>query len=112
MPDYATLPNDLPVPEDDGAADHLVGALLPHLALLSTTQESVTLDELGPRRSVLYIYPLAGQPGRDLPDASEPIPGARGCTPEAGGFRDHYPSRSDPPRIQQVPSTATCSRSH
>jgi peroxiredoxin len=78
------------VPEDDGAADHLVGRPAPQLSLPSTTGESVALDELGPGCTVLYIYPLAGRPDADLPDGWDTIPGARGCTPEAYGFRDHH----------------------
>jgi peroxiredoxin len=88
--DYLSLPSDLPKPEDDGAADHLAGMAVPHLALHSTTGEDVALDELGAGRTVLYIYPLTGRPGVDLPDDWDAIPGARGCTPEACGFRDHH----------------------
>jgi peroxiredoxin len=88
--DYLSLPSDLPKPEDDGAADHLAGMAVPHLALLSTTGEDVALDELGAGRTVLYIYPLTGRPGVDLPEGWDAIPGARGCTPEACGFRDHH----------------------
>jgi peroxiredoxin len=88
--DYLSLPDDLPVPEDDGAADHLVGTAMPHLALPSTGGRAVALDELGPGRTVLYVYPLSGKPGVDLPERWDSIPGARGCTPEACSFRDHY----------------------
>jgi peroxiredoxin len=88
--DYLSLPEDLPVPEDDGAADHLVGTAMPHVALASTGRSEVALDELGPGRTVLYVYPLSGKPGVDLPDGWDSIPGARGCTPEACAFRDHY----------------------
>ena len=88
--DYLSLPPDLPVPQDDGAADHLPGRAVPHLALPSTGGEMVYFDALGPGRTVLYIYPLTGRPGTDLPEGWDLIPGARGCTPEACGFRDHY----------------------
>jgi len=87
---YMSLPSDLPAPEDDGAADHLLGIALPRLMLRSTSGQNVTLDELGPGRAVLYIYPLNGRPGVDLPDGWDAIPGARGCTPESCGFRDHH----------------------
>ncbi len=90
MSDYLSLPDDLPVPEDDGAADHLLSTPMPHVKLPSTTGQQVALDRLGPDRTVLYIYPLTGQPGVDLPNGWNAIPGARGCTPEACGFRDHY----------------------
>lgn len=88
--DYLTLPADLPVPEDDGAADHLPGMKVPGLALLDTAGRTVRLDLLGPRRTVVYVYPLTGRPGTDLPEGWNSIPGARGCTPESCGFRDHF----------------------
>lgn len=84
------LPSDLPVPHDDGAADHLRGRAMPPVRLASTTGETVALDALGAGRSVVYVYPLTGRPGTDLPEGWDAIPGARGCTPEARGFRDHH----------------------
>ena len=38
---------------------------------------------------MLYIYPRTGRPGVSLPDGWDAIPGARGCTPQTCGFRDH-----------------------
>ncbi|MFZ0089864.1 MAG: peroxiredoxin [Solirubrobacteraceae bacterium] len=90
MSDYLSLPSDLPAPQDDGAADHLPGSAMPHIELPSTGGGVVALDRLGSGRIVLYIYPLSGQPGVDLPEGWNEIPGARGCTPEACGFRDHH----------------------
>ncbi|MER6547514.1 MerR family transcriptional regulator [Streptomyces sp. NPDC001250] len=88
--DYLALPADLPVPEDDGAADHLPGTKVPGLTLRDTAGRAVRLDTLGPRRTVVYVYPLTGRPGTDLPEGWNSIPGARGCTPESCGFRDHF----------------------
>ena len=90
MNDYLSLPADLPVPEDDGAAAHLPGTPVPPLELRSTGDTTVRLDRLGAGRTVLYLYPLTGRPGTDLPEGWNAIPGARGCTPETCGFRDHY----------------------
>lgn len=90
MIDFNTLPDDLPEPVDDGAADHLPGTSLPALTLVATSGEPVELDRLGPGRSVLYLYPMTGRPGVDLPEGWDDIPGARGCTPESCGFRDHH----------------------
>ncbi|MFG3165718.1 redoxin family protein [Streptomyces sp. NPDC048200] len=90
MTDYTDLPADLPVPEDDGAAAHLPGTKVPPLELRGTGGTAVRLDALGAGRTVIYIYPLTGRPGVDLPDGWDSIPGARGCTPEACGFRDHH----------------------
>jgi peroxiredoxin len=86
--DVYTLPPDLPVPEDDGAADHLLGTMLPQLTLYSS-QGPVSLRELGSELLVLYIYPRTGRPDRPTPPGWDAIPGARGCTPESCGFRDH-----------------------
>jgi peroxiredoxin len=89
MTTYDTLPDDLPVPEDDGAAEHLPRMALPPLTLAATEGDAVDLSALGQGRTVLYLYPLSGEPGTDLPEGWDAIPGARGCTPEACGFRDH-----------------------
>ena len=39
---------------------------------------------------MVYIYPRTGVPGVDLPPGWDEIPGARGCTPQSCGFRDHF----------------------
>jgi peroxiredoxin len=85
--DIFTLPADLPVPEDDGAADHLLDAVVPPIGLTSTTGETVRLDEQA-GRTILFAYPRTGRPDEELPPGWDAIPGARGCTPEACGFRD------------------------
>lgn len=90
MTDYTTLPADLPVPEDDGAADHLPGRRMPAMELSDSGGERVDLGDLGPGRSVIYLYPLTGRPGVDLPEGWDSIPGARGCSTEACDFRDHF----------------------
>jgi peroxiredoxin len=33
---------------------------------------------------------MTGVPGKPLPEGWDMIPGARGCTPQACSFRDHY----------------------
>jgi peroxiredoxin len=90
MTDFTTLPANLPVPIDDGAAAHLPGRSLPALAFPATDGTTVALDRLGSGRSVLYFYPLTGRPGVDLPAGWDAIPGARGCSAEACDFRDHH----------------------
>jgi peroxiredoxin len=84
------LPPNLPAPENDGACDHLWDMPLPPFELAATDGSSVRLDRL-PGRVVVYAYPRTGVPGEDplVPDWDE-IPGARGCTPESCGFRDHF----------------------
>jgi peroxiredoxin len=90
--DPLQLPGDLPVPEDDGAADHLAGMALPPIALKATDGSSVRLDELT-GRTVVFAYPRTGRPGEPSLGGDEhwdAIPGARGCTPQACSFRDEY----------------------
>ena len=86
---YEQLPTNLPVPEDDGAAAHLAGATMPSIALPATDGEAVDLSQLGPR-AIVYVYPMTGTPGVPLVEGWDDIPGARGCTPESMGFRDHF----------------------
>lgn len=95
MTTYESLPDDLPVPEDDGAAEHLPGMAMPQLTLAATDGAAVDVSALGAGRTVLYLYPRSGKPGVDLPEGWDAIPGARGCTPEARGFRDHIQELRD-----------------
>jgi peroxiredoxin len=87
--DYTTLPDDLPVPVDDGSASHLKGMTLPSLTLSTSDGGEVSLSDLGPGLTILYLYPLTGRPGVELPEGWDAIPGARGCSTEACDFRDH-----------------------
>ncbi len=89
------LPFDLPQPVDDGAADHLGGMLMPQISLPSTADRLVDLSNLVGLRTVLYCYPMTGVPGKPLPQGWDRIPGARGCTPQACGFRDHHQELSE-----------------
>jgi peroxiredoxin len=88
--DVYTLPPDLPVPADDGAADHLRGAAVPSLALPATSGRRVDLAALARGGAVLFFYPRTGQPGQPAGREWDLIPGARGCTPQSCGFRDLY----------------------
>ena len=85
--DFTQLPPNLPEPRDDGAASHLPGMAMPAVELASTSGRLVNVGEL-PGRAVLFCYPMTGRPGAALPEGWDAIPGARGCTPEACGFRD------------------------
>jgi peroxiredoxin len=83
-----TVPDDLPVPEEDGAADHLPGMALPPVALPGTDDAEVRLDTL-PGRTVVFAYPRTARPGEEIPGGTEEwnaIPGARGCSLEARAF--------------------------
>jgi len=89
MYDPRTLPDNLPVPQDDGAARHLVGLHLPAIALPATEGSLIDVSVLQ-GRTVMYIYPRTGRPDEALPDGWDVIPGARGCTPQSCSFRDHF----------------------
>ena len=89
MTNLNQLPTDLPIPQDDGAANHLVGMSVPTLVLAATTGEGINLGDIK-GRLVIYCYPMTGQPNVALPDGWDQIPGARGCTPQSCAFRDHY----------------------
>ena len=85
------LPDNIPVPTDDGAADHLPGAAVPPTVLLSTKGRRVSLAEASRRsRVVVYCYPRTGKPDQDPPPGWDDVPGARGCTPQSCGFRDRH----------------------
>jgi peroxiredoxin len=62
---------------------------LPDIALAATTGPAVNLSKLQ-GRAVVYVYPRTGLPGVDAPPGWDDIPGARGCTPQSCGFRDHF----------------------
>ena len=90
--DLLWLPDDLPIPEDDGAADHLAGSRLPDVALHATDGSEVHLGAIA-GRSVVFAYPRTGKPGEQSlggDDAWNAIPGARGCTPQACAIRDEH----------------------
>ncbi|MGI9659354.1 MAG: peroxiredoxin [Gaiellaceae bacterium] len=90
MTDLMSIPDDLPAPLDDGAADHLGGLPLPSLVLPATTGGAVAVSEVASDWLVLFVYPMTGRPDLELPDGWNEIPGARGCTPQACAFRDRH----------------------
>ena len=83
--EYHELPADLPVPEDDGAADHLPGMRL----------DGTPLEEFARGTLVAFVYPRTGTPGVPLPEGWDDIPGARGCTPQSCAFRDLHGELTD-----------------
>jgi peroxiredoxin len=91
--DPTTLPAELPRPIDDGAADHLRGAVLPALALPSTLGGELDLAEITRGPAVLFFYPRTGTPGQPPPRLADGsdwdlVPGLRGCTPQSCAYRD------------------------
>lgn len=77
------------MPVDDGLAVPLPGMHLSKVVLTSTGGGQVDLTAIQ-GRLVVYVYPLSGQPGVALPQGWDEIPGARGCTPQACDFSQHY----------------------
>ncbi len=88
LSDFTALPPNLPIPEDDGAADHLPDLEVPSLALPSTLGGSTDPATLAATRVVAYVYPRTGTPGQASPAGWDDIPGARGCTPQSCAYRD------------------------
>ena len=91
-PTRTPSPTTSPSRVDDGAADHLAGAPLPRpgwrsrrpMAAGSSRRRSPAAPSSTPTRG-------PGGPGQALlADDWDLIPGARGCTPETCGFRDHH----------------------
>lgn len=87
--DLTDLPDNLPIPVDDGSTNHLSGMLMPDISFAATDNQYVNIKQLQ-GLVVIYIYPMTGQPGVPLPDGWDEIPGARGCTPQSCGFRDQH----------------------
>ena len=83
------LPEGIPAPVDNGACDHLPGANVPSVSLMSTSGEVIDLSSFSDT-TIVYCYPLTGRPDRELPQDWDQIPGARGCTPQSCAFRDHH----------------------
>ena len=86
---FLDLPDNLPEPIDDGAANHLVGMKIPKVSLKSTSGSIVNLSELK-GKTVIFCYPMTGVPGVALPDGWDEIPGARGCTLQICSYRDKF----------------------
>lgn len=68
----------------------LVGGALPSLGFYATDGRPVDLGALGPGLSVIFVYPLTGRPGVDLPNGLLEIHGARSGTEQATWLRDHH----------------------
>jgi peroxiredoxin len=96
MKDAGRTVPDVPsaVANDVRLAERVLGAALPALTLESTAGR-VDLAELASDLLVLFVYPHAtGLPDAPVPDWNL-IPGARGCTAQACGFRDHHDRLGD-----------------
>jgi len=84
------LPPGLPIHIDVGACEHLPGVDVPSVVLPSTGKRTVNVAEVSRGKAVFFFFPAAGRPGVPDPKGWNQIPGARGCTPQACGYRDLY----------------------
>jgi len=57
--------------------------------VLESSVGPVDLASLCAVRAAVYVYPRTGRPGVPMLAGWDEIPGARGCTPQSCGFRDH-----------------------
>jgi len=83
------LPDNLPQPEDDGAAGHLLGRKIPNIILPSTKDSFLDLSNINRKYVILYFFPMMIIPENNLPSGWNEIPGARGCTPQNISFSEH-----------------------
>ena len=84
-PDWSKIP--APIGDED--LSHLLKYKIKPIELKSTNNYLINLSEIK-GLSVIYIYPMTGQPNKPLPDDWDNIPGARGCTPQSCSFRDNF----------------------
>ncbi|GAA2706641.1 MerR family DNA-binding transcriptional regulator [Actinoplanes palleronii] len=68
----------------------LIGRPLPALQFYATDGRPVDLHALGPGLSIIFLYPLTGRPGVDLPRGLLEVHGARGSADQAAWLRDHH----------------------
>jgi peroxiredoxin len=64
---------------------------LPAIKLRSSEGDTIALHDLN-ARTIVFVYPSIGGIDDSLIEEWTAIPGARGCTPEACGFRDQAAS--------------------
>lgn len=88
MKNFHSMPDDLPVPVDDGAAGHLTGLAVPEVRLMLASGGQIDLSQASLGTLVVFVYPRTGTPGMPLIDGWDQIPGARGCTPQSCAYRD------------------------
>jgi len=79
-----------PIPENDGAANHLEKSSIPSISLPNQEGNLLRLDRSDTFRMILYFFPMTGRPDMPLPENWNSIPGASGCTLETCKFRDKY----------------------
>lgn len=84
---FSNLPANLPIPKDDGLANHLTGMMLPELELPSS-KGKMLITQPTVFRKIFYCYPMIGNPMIQLPENWDKIAGARGCTPQTISIKE------------------------
>ena len=79
-----------PIPENDGASNHLEKSSIPSISLPNQEGNYLRLDRSDTFRMILYFFPMTGRPDMPLPQNWNKIPGANGCTLQTCKFRDNY----------------------
>jgi len=82
MKDLSKLPDNLPIPVDDGACAHLLGISISSIPLVATSGNTISLGTLS-GTVVACFYPMIGRPDSPPLLGWNEIPGARGCTPQS-----------------------------
>lgn len=77
-------------PPDNFYSGTLIGKTIPAIKLPATDGRIVNIAELKTNFTVLYVYPRTSAPNQPALKDWDIIPGAKGCTPQACAFRDHY----------------------
>ena len=57
-----------PIPEDDGAANHLQNSGIPSISLPNQEGNFLSLNRLDTFRMILYFFPMTGRPDMPLPE--------------------------------------------
>jgi len=86
MKDLSELPDNLPIPVDDGACSHLQGTQIPSIALKSTSDKNINVGTIK-GVVVMFFYPMNGRPDAPPMIGWNDIPGARGCTPQSNSYK-------------------------
>ncbi|WP_217426554.1 peroxiredoxin [Candidatus Methylobacter favarea] len=84
-----SIPEDLPIPLNDGACEHLDNMLLPDISLWSTDDQKINLSHLS-GWNVIFCYSMTGRPGFAIPEGWIQIPGAAGYTPQVCSYRENH----------------------
>ena len=84
------LPDNLPIPKDDGKCRHLLNSKIPDISLPNQDGNLLKLSRSDTFNLIIYFYPMTGNPKKSLPENWDNIPGARGCTPQTCSIRDNY----------------------